>query len=99
MSRKDYITPSVSPFEEQIGTSCGPVVLYCKVNGKIEKFTKKSEKQEQKNILSRLGNPQGDTCCVNFRDDPSNYICVIVSYRKVKVETGKFTEKSPNQQA
>ena len=70
---------------------CGPVVLHSKVKGKIEKFTK-----QQKNN-KRLGKKKQKRS-VTSRVDPRNIICVIVSYRKVKVETGKCTEKSENQQ-
>ena len=60
------------------------VVFYSKVKGKIEKFTKKSEKQqEHTHILSKLLSLYKDKCCVNFKVDRSNIICNIVSYRKV----------------
>ena len=90
----------MSPCEAQIlVVICGPVVLQSKVKSKIENIHKKSEKQKEHNhILCRLGSPERDECCVNFKVDPSNIINIIVSYRKVKVETGKFTEKSENQQ-
>ena len=76
--------------------SCGQVVLYTKANGRIEKFTKKSEKQEHNHIKISIEKPIRDvyTCCVNVRVDPSNNSCDIVSYRKVNVEIHRIIGKS-----
>ena len=50
MSRNDYVyPPPVSPFGK-----CGSVVFHSKVEDKIEKFTKKSEKTHN-HIFIRLG--------------------------------------------
>ena len=56
MSSKDYIPHQHHNLWHKY-VSCGPVVLHTKVKGKIEKFTKESEKQQEHNhILSILGN-------------------------------------------
>ena len=46
MSKKNYIPRQGHHLRhKQVPVSCGPVVSHSKVKGKIEKFTKKSEKK------------------------------------------------------